>query len=86
MAQRVARLLLQLDQRYGVPAATGGTKIAVTLTQHDLAAFVGASPRAVARVMESWRQRDIVVTGRRWVVIRRPSELRRIAGTQQPPA
>jgi CRP/FNR family transcriptional regulator, cyclic AMP receptor protein len=84
VAQRLARLLLQLEQQYGVPA-NDGTKIAVTLSQQDLAAFVGASQRAVARVMESWRERDIVRTGRRRLTIRRLSELRRIAGSNVPP-
>jgi CRP/FNR family transcriptional regulator, cyclic AMP receptor protein len=80
VAQRLARLLLELQWAYGVPNEAGDVRIALTLSQKDLAAFVAASQRAVARELESWRQRGIIVTGRRWVIVRRPSELRRIAG------
>jgi CRP/FNR family transcriptional regulator, cyclic AMP receptor protein len=81
VAQRLARLLLEFEGRFGVPTDGGGNKIALALSQKDLAAFVGASPRAVAREMEHWRARDIVMTGRRWVTIQQPTVLRRIAGS-----
>jgi CRP/FNR family cyclic AMP-dependent transcriptional regulator len=78
VAQRLARLLLDIGQRYGVPA-DGGSKIDLALTQEDLAAFINASPRAVAREIERWKDRDIVTAGRRWVTIQQPTALRRIA-------
>ena len=83
--RRLARLLLRLADRYGTPSGGGGMRLALALSQDDLAAFVGASQRAVAREMQDWRQRGIVTTGRRWVVIRRPDTLRRIAGLPTPP-
>jgi CRP/FNR family transcriptional regulator, cyclic AMP receptor protein len=79
VAQRLARLLLDFGQRYGVPADGGGSKIDLALTQEDLASFVNASSRAVAREIERWKERDIVIAGRRWVIIQQPSALRRIA-------
>ena len=82
--QRLALLLLRFGQRYGVPDC-GGTKIALDLSQKDLAAFVGASARAVAREMENWRQRDIIATGRLCVVIKQPLALRRLAGPSARP-
>jgi CRP/FNR family cyclic AMP-dependent transcriptional regulator len=86
VARRLARLLLDFERRYCVPSMDGsGSKIALALSQKDLAAFVGASPRAVAREIERWRDRDIVTTGRRWVAIQQPLALRRIAGTSAPP-
>jgi CRP/FNR family transcriptional regulator, cyclic AMP receptor protein len=84
VGQRLARLLLQIEHRFGVPAENG-TKISLALSQKDLAAFVGASERAVAREMERWRQREIVVTGRRWVIVQQSAALRRIAGPNGPP-
>jgi CRP/FNR family transcriptional regulator, cyclic AMP receptor protein len=81
VAQRLARLLLDFEQRYGVPTDCGGNKIALALSQKDLAAFVGASPRAVAREIERWKDRKIIKAGRRWVTIQQPLVLRRIAGT-----
>ncbi len=85
VAQRLARLLLDIGQRYGVPADGGGSKIDLALTQEDLASFINASPRAVAREIERWKERDIVTTGRRWVTIERPLVLQRIAGPIVPP-
>jgi CRP-like cAMP-binding protein len=85
VSQRLAGLLLQLERRYGVEAEDGGTRIALALPQKDLAALIGASPRAVTREIERWRQRDIITTGRRWLAIRQPAALRRIAGPNAPP-
>jgi CRP/FNR family transcriptional regulator, cyclic AMP receptor protein len=83
--RRLARLLLEFARRYGTPNESGGTKVALALTQRDLAAFVGGSQRTVARAMERWREREIVVTGRRWVIVRQTPALRRIAGTNPDP-
>jgi len=83
--QRLARLLLWLGDEFGEPTGDGGRKIALGLSQDDLGAFVGASQRAVAREMKKWRRRGIVATGRRWVTVRQPDGLRRIAGPGAPP-
>jgi CRP/FNR family cyclic AMP-dependent transcriptional regulator len=82
--RRLARLLLEFARRYGTPTGDGGTKVALALTQKDLAAFVGGSQRTIARAMERWREREIVVTGRRWVIVKQTPALRRIAGLSGP--
>ncbi len=86
VGQRLARLLLSLSGCYGVPARTGGVKIALALSQKDLAGWVGGSHRTVAREMERWRERGFIRTGRRSVTIQDPSALRRIAGVREPPS
>jgi CRP-like cAMP-binding protein len=85
VGQRLARVLLKLTQRYGGPMATGGISIGVPLSQKDLAACVGGSPRTVARQLEDWRQRRFIETGRRTIVVIRPDALKRIAGPAAPP-
>jgi hypothetical protein len=35
--------------------------------------------------MERWREREIVITGRRWVIVKQMPALRRIAGNGPPP-
>jgi CRP/FNR family cyclic AMP-dependent transcriptional regulator len=85
VAQRLARLLLEFEQRYGIPTEGGGNRIAIALSQKDLGAFVGASPRAVAREIGGWRDRKIVMTGRRSVTIQQSQALRRIAGASASP-
>jgi CRP/FNR family transcriptional regulator, cyclic AMP receptor protein len=85
VGQRLARLLLDLANSYGVPARGGGTRIALALSQRDLAAWVGGSHRTVAREMEKWRERGIVTTGRRSVIVQQKDALRRISGLREPP-
>jgi CRP/FNR family transcriptional regulator, cyclic AMP receptor protein len=83
VGQRLAELLLELASRFGA-AEGGGTRIGLALSQEDLAACVGASRRAVAREIESWRDRGYVVTGRRSLLIQQPMALQRIAGIRTP--
>jgi CRP-like cAMP-binding protein len=83
VGQRLAMLLLELASRFGAVEG-GGTRIGLALSQEDLAACVGASRRAVAREIESWRDRGYVVTGRRSLLIQQPSALQRIAGIRGP--
>jgi CRP-like cAMP-binding protein len=84
VGQRLARLLLHLATRYGVPVDGGGSRIALTLSQKDLAACVGGSPRSVARELGRWRKRNIIANGRRWVDVRQPEALQWIAGARAP--
>jgi CRP-like cAMP-binding protein len=83
LGQRLARLLLQLADRYGLPTESGGIRIAIPLSQKDLAAWVGGSHRTVAREIERWRERGIVSTGRRRIVILQTEVLKRIAGLRE---
>jgi CRP-like cAMP-binding protein len=78
VGQRLARLLVELANSYGVRTREGGTRIALALSQKDLAACVGGSHRTVARE-ERWRERGFVATSRRSVIIHQPVALRRIA-------
>jgi CRP/FNR family transcriptional regulator, cyclic AMP receptor protein len=80
VVRRLARLLLDFTHRFGEPTADGGLRIGLALSQKELAACVGGSPRSVARVMRDWRQRGFVATGRQWVVVNSPADLDRIAG------
>ncbi|GAA2739915.1 MULTISPECIES: Crp/Fnr family transcriptional regulator [Kitasatospora] len=78
--ERLARLLLDLVEQHGTEQ-TDGIAIAIGLSQRELAGSVGASREAVARVLKELRDRGVVTTDRRRVVVRRPEVLRRIAGS-----
>lgn len=78
--ERLARLLLDLAEQHGTERPDG-TVIAIGLSQRELAGSVGASREAVARVLKDLRDRAVVTTDRRSVVVRRPEVLRRIAGS-----
>lgn len=73
--ERLAAYLLELAQRHGT-AVAGGTEIDVPLSQRELAGAIGASREAIARCLRILRERRVVVTRRRRVVILQPQVLR----------
>ncbi|MFG2618473.1 Crp/Fnr family transcriptional regulator [Streptomyces sp. NPDC048507] len=75
--ERLATLLLDLARTHG-RRGTDGVEIAVPLTKQELAGAVGASREMVQRALKELRDRGVVATGRRTVVIARPDVLRRI--------
>ncbi|WP_311203306.1 Crp/Fnr family transcriptional regulator [Streptomyces gossypii] len=77
--ERLSLLLLELSRTHGVREAEG-VRLTTGLSQHELAGAVGASREAVARLLKELRERDIVRTSRRGLVIARPEQLRRIGG------
>lgn len=88
VSRRVAVLLVRLTEERGrrVPE---GVLIEAALSQTDLAAQVGAARRTVARALHMLRERGIVETGRRRILVRQPRVLRAFArsepnGTQNP--
>jgi CRP/FNR family transcriptional regulator, cyclic AMP receptor protein len=77
IGQRLARLLLNLAQRYGVPGPGGDLTIAL-LSQTELAACVGAARRTVARQIGQWRKRHVLSTTRLTITIHEPQSLSRL--------
>ncbi|MFE3198461.1 Crp/Fnr family transcriptional regulator [Embleya sp. NPDC059237] len=75
---RLALLLLELMRGPGLEPA-GGVRLTPGLTQSELAGSVGASREAVARLLKDLRERGIVRTERRNLVVIRPEALRRMA-------
>jgi CRP-like cAMP-binding protein len=65
---RVALRLLELADTAGEPS-NNGIRIALPLTQDDLAGWVAASREAVARALASLRRRGLITTGRREITI-----------------
>ncbi len=65
---RVARRLEELVAEHGEPT-TDGVRIALPLTQEELAGWVGASRESVARALRSLRDRGVISTSRRSVVV-----------------
>jgi len=57
---RVARQILALADRYGTPDADGGVRIALRLTQSDLAELVGASRERVNQVIVDFKARGLL--------------------------
>ncbi|TMB59601.1 MAG: Crp/Fnr family transcriptional regulator [Chloroflexi bacterium] len=66
---RVAKYLLDLAQQ------DGGAKLELTLTQDELAAFIGASRVSVNRVLGDLERREIIEIRRRHIVVKDPAKL-----------
>ncbi|MEW1633974.1 Crp/Fnr family transcriptional regulator [Streptomyces sp. NPDC093801] len=81
--ERLAVLLLDLARIHG-RRTTEGVDVAVPLTKQELAGAVGASREMVQRELKSLRDRGVISTGRRTLVITRPDVLHRIARAQSP--
>lgn len=74
---RLVRLLLELADRFGVPAARG-TVLDISLSQQDLANMIGASREIVSLTLSELKRREAIsMAGRRIVV--HDASLRRAA-------
>jgi CRP/FNR family transcriptional regulator, cyclic AMP receptor protein len=79
IAGRVALRLVELADRFGEPDGQG-VRIAVALSQDELAGWVGASREAVAKALRVLRDRGYVTTGRRTMTVLDLERLRLRAG------
>lgn len=66
--QRLALLLLELSDRFG-EHNTGGVEIDLSLTQEDIAGWIGATREATARSLRRLREAGCVSTARRRVSV-----------------
>lgn len=76
---RVAARLHELADRYGV-AGNGTVTVELPLTQEELAAWVGASREGVSKALRVLRERGVITTGRRRIVVHDREELARRGG------
>ncbi|MET8567264.1 Crp/Fnr family transcriptional regulator [Streptomyces sp. NPDC004783] len=79
--ERLAVLLLELVRTHG-NRTEEGVELTIGLSQQEFAGSVGSSREAVARLLKELRDRHVVVTRRRRIVVLRPEVLRRIIGEQ----
>ena len=75
---RVATRLIELAERYGEKTAEG-VRVALPLSQDELAGWTGASREAVSKALRALRDRGLIETGRRRVVIHDVEGLRKHA-------
>ena len=79
---RIAQLLLELADGYGIQAANG-VHIPVPLSQSELASLAGDSRETVARVLWALRENGIMITGYRRISIADMPSLRKLAATME---
>jgi CRP/FNR family transcriptional regulator, cyclic AMP receptor protein len=63
---RVARVLVEMAERFGDNHASG-VRVALPLTQSELASWVGASRETTVRALRRLREQGLIDTGRREV-------------------
>ncbi|MFD4642716.1 Crp/Fnr family transcriptional regulator [Lentzea sp. NPDC058436] len=78
--ERLAAFLLRLAGQHG-SVAPDGVEIAVQLSQQEMAGAIGASREAVARGLRTLRDRGVVLTRRRKLVIIAPEALSAMASS-----
>jgi len=81
--RRLARLLWDLDRHGGFVQSDGGRRLPINISQNKLALWIGASRESVERALRKWRERGIVRTAPRTIVVYRPSALAAIAGVSR---
>jgi CRP/FNR family cyclic AMP-dependent transcriptional regulator len=74
-AGRVAARLVEMAERFGRPDADG-VRIALPLSQDELAGWIGASREAVSKALGSLRAEGLIRTGRLSVVVHDLAALR----------
>ncbi len=80
-AERLARLLLDLAERHGTQKGDE-IKIAMPLSQNELASLAGAARATVTRAYSNWRRDGLIRTGQRQITISDVPGLRRIAASE----
>ncbi|MER6950640.1 Crp/Fnr family transcriptional regulator [Nonomuraea sp. NPDC000554] len=75
---RVATRLIELAERYG-ERTSAGVRVALPLSQDELAGWTGASREAVSKALRTLRDRGLIETGRRRVTIHDLEGLRKRA-------
>jgi len=74
---RVARRIVELAERFGEPDA-GGVRIALGISQEELAGWAGASREATSNALHDLRVMSLIETERRHITVRSVDELRRV--------
>jgi CRP/FNR family cyclic AMP-dependent transcriptional regulator len=76
---RLARALLDLGTRFGMPGARNSTRITLRLSQQELGRLVGATREMVNKCLREWANRRIVQHARGFVLIVNERTLQTIA-------
>lgn len=74
-AGRIAELLAELADRYGVSTADG-VVVDLRISQQDIAAMTSVSRVTAARTLRALREAGVITTARRRLTIHRPEALR----------
>ncbi|HVL89360.1 MAG TPA: Crp/Fnr family transcriptional regulator [Actinomycetota bacterium] len=76
---RVARRLLELAERFGEGDGDGAVRIALPLSQEEIAGWTGSSREAVSKALRALRERNVIDTARKVITVLDMDALRKRA-------
>jgi CRP/FNR family cyclic AMP-dependent transcriptional regulator len=77
LSSRLAKLLLELAERHGVPEGQG-SRINLRLTQQDLADALSSSRVALNRVLRALQRQGAIQIKRQQIIVLRPHKLKQV--------
>jgi CRP-like cAMP-binding protein len=78
--ERCARLLLELDRRFGTDSLVPGARsVRVPLTKGEIGDLIGASRKAVSLAFSEWARQGLVESDRKRIVLNNPAALVQLA-------
>ncbi|MFN7210265.1 MAG: Crp/Fnr family transcriptional regulator [Aggregatilineales bacterium] len=77
--QRVARSLVRLAHKVGVPQADGSIYLNVRLSRQDLAQMNGTTLETISRTLTAWQREGLLEAGREQITLLKPHNLALIA-------
>jgi CRP/FNR family transcriptional regulator, cyclic AMP receptor protein len=84
LEQRFAKRLSALASAFGVRHGDGSVEIQIELTQQDLGHLLGATRQRMNQIMIDWRQRGLLASQHKRIVLLNAPAIRGIGGPLQP--
>ena len=80
---RLARILIDLAERFGDELEDGSMLIPLRVTRAQLASLVGATVETTIRTLSRWHRDGLIVSDELGIVIRHPAQLASVAGVDE---
>jgi len=85
LPQRVAQVLVNLTEMFGIPNEKGGLKIGLRFTQEELAELAGARRETLSTVLQAFREDDVLDLRYARIDVKNLEALKQIAGSDALP-
>jgi CRP-like cAMP-binding protein len=77
--QRVARSILRLVEKVGVPDENGSIRLDIRLSRQDLAQMNGTTLETISRTLSGWESDGIIASHREQIVVLQPHQMAKLA-------
>lgn len=76
--QRIVHILGMLSEKFGEESEYGKL-LQLPLSRRDIADMAGTSTETASRIMSDLQDKELIVSGRQWVAIKNPDQLKKLA-------